>query len=67
MYTFGCNDDAALGRPTASEEESEVATKVKLDEPIQYICAGDSHTAALSREGNVYIWGTFRVSVLFSS
>jgi len=35
--------------------------KVELPEKIVMVSAGDSHTAALSETGRVYIWGTFRV------
>jgi alpha-tubulin suppressor-like RCC1 family protein len=36
--------------------------KVELNAKIVMVSAGDSHTAALSDQGHVYIWGTFRVS-----
>jgi regulator of chromosome condensation len=57
VYTFGCNDEFALGR--ANEDDIE---KVDLPEKSIEITAGDSHTAALSETGVVYAWGTFRVS-----
>ncbi len=56
MYTFGCNDEYALGR-----DNDEEIDKVDLPEKTIQITAGDSHTAALSDTGNVYAWGTFRV------
>ncbi len=31
-----------------------------MDGKIIQICAGDSHSAALTSEGKVYYWGTFR-------
>lgn len=55
VYTFGCNDEFALGR--ANEDDIE---KVDLPEKSIEITAGDSHTAALSETGVVYAWGTFR-------
>ena len=64
VYTFGCNDEGGLGR--ATEEESEPG-KVDLPAKIVQVSAGDSHTAALSEEGKIYIWGTFRVSLYFHS
>lgn len=36
--------------------------KVSLDEKVVQVSAGDSHTAALTEEGTVFIWGAFRVS-----
>jgi len=56
VYTFGCNDEFALGRENS---DSDVG-KVELSEKIIQISAGDSHTAALGQSGLVYVWGTFR-------
>lgn len=58
VYTFGCNDEYALGR----ENTDGSAGKVELSEKIIQISAGDSHTATLAESGAVYAWGTFRVS-----
>lgn len=35
--------------------------KVALEEKVIQVSAGDSHTAALTETGQVYLWGTFRV------
>ncbi|XP_048116861.1 regulator of chromosome condensation [Alosa alosa] len=60
VYTFGCNDEGALGRDT-SEEGSEMSPgKVELEERVVLVSAGDSHTAALTEQGTVYVWGSFR-------
>lgn len=56
VFTFGCNDEFALGRVGDDEE----IMKVDLPEKIIEITAGDSHCAALSETGLVYAWGTFR-------
>ncbi len=58
VYTFGCNDEFALGRDNDKEIDS-----VQLPEKIIQLSAGDSHTAALGESGCVYAWGTFRVSL----
>lgn len=55
VYTFGCNDEFALGR-----DDNEDIDKVDLPEKCIEVTAGDSHTAALSVSGRVYAWGTFR-------
>ena len=61
MYSFGCNDEGTLGRDT-SEDESEMSPgKVEGLPRIVMVSGGDSHTAALSDEGQVFIWGNFRV------
>ena len=62
MWTFGCNDEGALGRPTPEEDAATEPGKVALSERIVQVSAGDSHTGALTADGRVYLWGTFRVS-----
>ncbi|XP_068616457.1 regulator of chromosome condensation [Brachionichthys hirsutus] len=59
VYTFGCNDEGALGRDTTEGSEM-VPGKVVLDEKVVQVSAGDSHTAALTEDGSVYVWGNFR-------
>jgi len=63
VYTFGCNDEGALGR-TMEDEEEECCVPGLVDLPAKarQISAGDSHTAAVTEGGHVYIWGTFRDS-----
>lgn len=60
VYTFGCNDEGALGRDTTGETTEMVPGKVLLEERVVQVSAGDSHTAALTDDGTVYIWGAFR-------
>ncbi|XP_060906859.1 regulator of chromosome condensation [Labrus mixtus] len=62
VYTFGCNDEGALGRDTSEEGSEMVPEKVALQEKVVQVSAGDSHTAALTEDGTVYIWGSFRDS-----
>lgn len=62
VYTFGCNDEGALGRTTTTGGSETVPGKVELDERVVQVSAGDSHTAALTEDGTVYIWGAFRDS-----
>jgi len=60
VWTWGCNDEGALGRKVEEEEEAFVPRKVDLEEKVVMVSAGDSHTAALTENGKVWIWGTFR-------
>ena len=61
VFTWGCNDEGALGR---DGDEYTPLPVVKLkDHVIRQVSAGDSHTAALTSSGCVYFWGVFRVSV----
>ncbi|KAM3614716.1 uncharacterized protein V6R79_018418 [Siganus canaliculatus] len=60
VYTFGCNDEGALGRSTTEENSETLPGKVALDGKVVQVSAGDSHTAALTDDGAVYLWGAFR-------
>uniref|UniRef100_A0A182VY01 RCC1-like domain-containing protein n=1 Tax=Anopheles minimus TaxID=112268 RepID=A0A182VY01_9DIPT len=62
VYSFGCNDEGALGRDT-SEEGSEFEPKlIELPGLCVKISAGDSHSACLLNDGRAYAWGSFRDS-----
>lgn len=63
MFTWGCNDEGALGREVKDGEEYSPGQVLSLKgvEVVQ-LSAGDSHTAALTSSGDVYCWGVFRVS-----
>lgn len=60
VYTFGCNDEGALGRDTSEEGSETVPGKVELSGKVVQVSAGDSHSAALTEDGVVYLWGSFR-------
>lgn len=63
VYTFGCNDEGALGRSLSDDSEEFEAGLVEgqmKGSKIIDISAGDSHCGALTDEGIVYIWGCFR-------
>lgn len=63
VFTWGCNDEGALGREGAENVPLEVANTLAI--PVTDISAGDSHTIAYNTEINhVYIWGLYRVSSL---
>ena len=73
---MGVNDEAALGRKTVGVPNPENPDEVlnadilaffpaKVDLPETYkavqIAAGDSISAAISNEGELRVWGSFRV------
>lgn len=62
VYSFGCNDEGALGRTTAESEEEFEPAKVTLPAPGVQLTAGDSHSGCLLKDGRVFVWGTFRNS-----
>lgn len=62
VYTWGCNDDGALGRITIDIDDEYAPELFNLPEEIQTICAGDSFTVALAKSGRAYICGCFRSS-----
>ncbi|XP_070385225.1 regulator of chromosome condensation-like [Dermacentor albipictus] len=63
VWSFGCNDEGALGRQTSSLDGTETTPgTVELPEPVAQLTAGDSHSAALTVSGKVFLWGNFRDS-----
>ncbi|KAI8335728.1 regulator of chromosome condensation 1/beta-lactamase-inhibitor protein II [Chlamydoabsidia padenii] len=58
LYSWGCNDQRALGR-SGEEYEPEL---VENPDNVKYvkIACGDSVSIALSDDGKVYCWGTYR-------
>lgn len=63
VYAWGCNDEGALGRKSNDSDEFLPGLVDGLEHSkIVQVSAGDSHTAALTSTGEVYVWGVFRVS-----
>ena len=64
VFTWGCNDEGALGRVVKEGEEFSPGCVVEGLSGIEVVqlSAGDSHTAALTASGEVFFWGVFRVS-----
>lgn len=62
VWSFGCNDEGALGRNTSDEGSEYEAKKVNLPVECIQITAGDSHSAFLLNDGRVYACGSFRDS-----
>lgn len=58
LYSWGVNDDGALGRGGREEEP----LPIKFNKPIADICAGASFSAILTTDGQVYACGTFKSS-----
>lgn len=62
VYSFGCNDEGALGRDTSEEGSEYELGKVDLPDSVVRISTGDSHSACLLEDGRVLAWGSFRDS-----
>lgn len=61
VWTWGCNDDEALGRD--GDEWLPAAVKGDLEGKVVIkIASGSSHTLALTVDGHLYLWGTYRSS-----
>lgn len=61
VYTYGCNDEGALGRVTDADEKLEATpTLIPLKNKTIKVTAGDSHCAALTDSQEVFVWGNFR-------
>lgn len=59
VFSWGNNDDLALGRSGTDNLPGEVQIPI----PINKIAAGDSHSLAYSTDLNkVYLWGSYRNS-----
>lgn len=56
VYSWGCNDEGALGR----DGDEAVPARVELSERVVDIGCGASISAALTDRGTVYVWGMFR-------
>lgn len=62
VYSFGCNDDGSLGRPTKDEEDCFIPGLTPIDAKVARICAGNTHSVALTTDCRVLVWGTYRDS-----
>lgn len=61
VYSYGCNDEGALGRITDGDETLEATPAlVPIKGKVIKVSTGDSHSAALTDENEVFIWGNFR-------
>jgi regulator of chromosome condensation len=60
IYSFGCNDEGALGRDTSEEGSEMKPDKIQLPKKAVKISCGDSHSACLLEDGSVFAWGSFR-------
>lgn len=65
IWSFGCNDEGALGRNTEEEGSEAVPSKINLPARVVKISAGDSHSACLLEDGRAFAWGSFRVSFFY--
>ncbi|ABC74947.1 hypothetical protein [Neodiprion abietis nucleopolyhedrovirus] len=63
VYTFGCNDEFALGRKTNDENDEACPTRLNLPEKVVDISCGDCHTVFLYASGTVAACGLIRVFV----
>ncbi|XP_017071241.1 regulator of chromosome condensation [Drosophila eugracilis] len=62
IYSFGCNDEGALGRDTSEDGSESKPGQIDLPGKALSISAGDSHSACLLEDGRVFAWGSFRDS-----
>ena len=62
VWTWGCNDDGALGRSGDEDVPMIVNSAEFAKEVIVSASAGDSHTCVLTSKGRVWTWGTYKDS-----
>lgn len=59
VYSWGCNDEGALGRPGNEDQPLIVPLELRVDG----VTAGDSHTVLYNtKQSVVYMCGLYRVS-----
>lgn len=62
VYSWGCNDEGALGRSGPENEPKLVDSS--LCDPMTHITAGDCHSIAYNTSTNlIYRWGLYRNSM----
>ena len=66
VYSWGINDEGALGRVANKDvegsEETPGEVPIASGSTVLKVTAGDSHSIALCADGCVYGWGTYRNS-----
>ncbi|KAI9920994.1 hypothetical protein PsorP6_000900 [Peronosclerospora sorghi] len=60
VYTWGCNDDGALGRDGDENLPATVPGFGPQDAIAVQVGAGDCHTVVVTLSGTVYTWGCYR-------
>ncbi len=60
LYSWGLNDEKALGRISEKDEDYEVPNLVKCKYEIIDICAGSCYSAVVTKGGRVLVCGTFK-------
>ena len=68
LYTWGCNDDGALGRAPSdgsdggpSDVEPHPVT-MPSGVAVRHVSCGDCHSCALDEKRRVWLWGTYKDS-----
>lgn len=60
VWTWGCNDDHALGRDADEWLPHRVTSLSRAGVRIAAVRCGDCHTLALDADGRVWGWGTYK-------
>ena len=68
IYSWGCNDDGALGRPSSdgsdggpSDVEPHLVT-MPCGVVVRHVSCGDGHSCAVDSNRRVWLWGTYKDS-----
>lgn len=60
VWSWGCNDDHALGRPTKGEEENHPGLVEGISGHVVEAACGDCHAAVVTLDGKLYTWGSYK-------
>lgn len=66
VITFGSNSNGQLGCSLSLSRKGPTILKIpRLKHPIISISAGSNHTALVSKDGKLYTFGSYLVSILY--
>lgn len=60
LYSWGCGDDGALGRPSSDTDCEPGLVQLPDGVGVQNVACGDSHSAMVDSTGRVWNWGSFK-------
>lgn len=60
VYSWGCNDKGALGREGDEKKPLPILSQYFNDSKIESLSCGNSHSAVLNENGEIYSWGIYQ-------
>jgi len=60
LYSWGCGDDGALGRPTREDDCEPRLVQLPTGVRGRIVACGDSHSCMVDLQGYVWAWGCYK-------